>query len=169
VQQGPFARRALPRFLATTNLAATVSPLIDFPVEPVIRPSLLHRFLNGARTVSPVAQHVRVIVLSLTTPPECHAASVSLRRTMLPSPRRRGLGLRSYFLSRPPLGSLALRPDDSLAIQLMALSVGFIRFVSSTNATQVTGLLTLALVGLTPTEHASFCWTHSFAKTPYIR
>ena len=35
-----FAPRALPRFIATTNLAATVSPLIDFPVEPVIRPTL---------------------------------------------------------------------------------------------------------------------------------
>ena len=46
----------------------------------------------------------------------------------------------------------------------MALSVGFIRFVSSADATQVTGLLTVALVGLTPTEHASLCWTHWFAK-----
>jgi hypothetical protein len=39
--------------------------------------ALLHRFLAGARTASPVAQHVLVTVLSLTTPPECHAASVS--------------------------------------------------------------------------------------------
>jgi transposase InsO family protein len=37
----------------------------------------------------------------------------------------------------------------------MALSVGFIRFVSSTNATQATGSLTLSPVGLSPTEHAS--------------
>ena len=100
----------------------------------------LHRFLDGARTASPVAQHVLVTVLSLTTPPECYAASVSLRRTILPSPRTRGLGLRSYFLSRPPLGSLMLWPGDSLTILSMALSVGFIRFVSSTDATQVTGL-----------------------------
>jgi hypothetical protein len=103
-------------------------------------------------------------VLSLTTPPECHDASVSLRRAMLPSPRSRGLGLRSYILSRPPLGSLALRPGDSLAILTMALSVGFIRFVSFTNATQVTGLLTLAPMGLTPIEHASLRWTHCFAN-----
>ncbi len=46
----------------------------------------------------------------------------------------------------------------------MDLSVGFIRFVSSTNATQVTELLTLAPMGLTPIEHASLRWTHSFAK-----
>jgi hypothetical protein len=102
--------------------------------------ALLHRFLGGARTVSPVAQHILVTVLSLTTPPECHAASVSLRRAMLPSPDSRGLGLRIYSLSRPLPGSLALRPDDSLTILKMALSVGFIRFVSSTDATQVTGL-----------------------------
>jgi hypothetical protein len=37
----------------------------------------------------------------------------------------------------------------------MALSVGFIRFVSSTNATQATGSLTFSPVGLSPTEHAS--------------
>src|SRR3984893_10958332 len=63
---------------------------------------------------------------------------VSARPVMLPSPVGRGLGLRNHFLSRPPLGSLALRPGDSLTIPKMALSVGFIRFVSSTDATQAT-------------------------------
>ena len=58
------------------------------------------------------------------------------------------------------MGSLSLRPGDSLTIPWMALSVGFIRFVSSTDATQATRLLTLALVGLAPTEHASLRWTH---------
>jgi hypothetical protein len=61
------------------------------------------------------------------------------------------------------MGSLALRPGDSLTIPRMALSVGFIRFVSSTDATQATRLLTLTLVGLTPTEHASLRWTHLHA------
>ena len=42
------------------------------------------------------------------------------------------------FLSRPPLGSLPLRPGDSLTIPKMAWSVGFIRFVSSPDATQAT-------------------------------
>jgi len=51
----------------------------------------------------------------------------------------------------------------------MALSIGFTRFVSSADATQVTGLLTFAPVGLSPTEHASLCWTHSFAKIRNIR
>jgi hypothetical protein len=63
------------------------------------------------------------------------------------------------------MGSLSLRPGDSLTIPRMALSVSFIRFVSSTDATQATKLPTLALVGLTPTEHASLRWTHCFAKT----
>src|SRR5712692_10146345 len=63
---------------------------------------------------------------------------VSARPVMLPSPVGRELGPRNHFLSRPPLGSLALRPGDSLTIPKMALSVGFIRFVSSTDATQAT-------------------------------
>ena len=62
------------------------------------------------------------------------------------------------------MGSLSLRPGDSLTAPRAALSVGFIRFVSSANATQATGLLTLTPVGLSPTEHASLCWTRSFAN-----
>ena len=38
-QQGPLAPRALPRFFATTDPAATLSPWADFPVVPVIRPT----------------------------------------------------------------------------------------------------------------------------------
>ena len=65
MQQGPFAPRALPRFIATTDPAATVSSSTDFPGSPVIRPTLLHRFLDGTRTASPVARHVLVTVLPL--------------------------------------------------------------------------------------------------------
>ncbi len=80
---------------------------------------------------------------------------------MLPSPDSSGLGLRNlFFFVEATLGSLALRPGDSLTIPKMALSIGFIGFVSSTNAIQATGLLTLIPVGLTPTEHASLRWTH---------
>jgi len=165
VQQGPFAPRALPRFVATTSLTATVSPSADFPVSPVIRLTLLHRWRGGARTVSPVARHALVTVLSLpprrsvVTSRSAHVTPCCLR----PEPEGSASGF--YFLSRPPVGSLALRPGDSLTIPRMALSVGVIRFVSSTNATQATRLLTLTLVGLTPTEHASLRWTHWFVKT----
>ena len=103
VQQGPFAPWALPHFIATTDLAVTVSPSIDFPVDAGYTIELLHRFLDGARTVSPVARHALVTVLSLTTPTECRAASVRLRRAMLPSPQTRKLGLRG-FLFRGHLG-----------------------------------------------------------------
>src|SRR5207247_7953804 len=73
----------------------------------------------------------------------------------------------NHFLSRPPLGSLALRPGDSLTIPKMALSVGFIRFVSSTDSTRATGLLTLTLVGLIPTEHVCLVWTHCLLISPF--
>jgi hypothetical protein len=63
------------------------------------------------------------------------------------------------------VGSLTLRPGDSLTIPRMALSTGFTYFVSSTDAIQARGLLTPTPVGLTPTEHASLCWTHYSAKT----
>ena len=79
---------------------------------------------------------------------------------MLPSPRTKGLGLRYHFLTRPPVGSLTLRPGDSLTIPRMALSIDFIHFVSSVNAIQATGLLTFTPVGLmSPTEHASIRWS----------
>jgi hypothetical protein len=49
----------------TSGPAAAVSPSIAFPVSPVIRWTLLERFPDGTRTVSPVAQHVLVTVLPL--------------------------------------------------------------------------------------------------------
>src|ERR1039457_2987517 len=58
------------------------------------------------------------------------------------------------------MGSLALRPDDSLAILTMASSIGFRNSVTFLSAIQATGLLTLTPVGFPPTEHASLCWTH---------
>src|SRR6266481_3093625 len=63
--QGPFAPRTLLRFIASTDPSAALSSSADFPGLPVIRPTLLRRFLVGTRRVSPVAQHVLVTVLSL--------------------------------------------------------------------------------------------------------
>ena len=63
------------------------------------------------------------------------------------------------------MGSLTLRPGDSLTIPKMALSIGFTGFVSSTDAIQATGLLTSTPVGLTPTEHASFAGHTPFHKS----
>jgi hypothetical protein len=105
-----------------------------FPGVAGYTTDLLHRFLDGTRTVSPVAEHALVTVLPLTTPPEwqrrvsqpaaCHAAFAPQQRARPPD---------VSFLSRPPLGSLMLRPGDSLTIPRMALSVGFVRGVSSVN------------------------------------
>ena len=164
MQQGPFAPWALPHFLATTDPAATVSSSADFPVFPVIRPTLLCRFLDRTRTASPVAWRLLVTVLSL--PP---------RRSNLPlqsvCDRPCCLRLEAVdsasgvsFLSRPPVDSLTLRPGDSLTIPKMALSIGFMSFVSSTHAIQATGLLTFTPVGLTPTENARLYWTHCLPK-----
>jgi hypothetical protein len=65
------------------------------------------------------------------------------------------------------MGSLSLRPGDSLTAPRAALSIGFIRFVSSTDATQATGFLTVTPAGLSPAGHASLRWTHCLAKNPF--
>ena len=79
---------------------------------------------------------------------------------MLPSPLRGGLGLWTFALSRPPMRSLSLRPDDLLTIPRMALSIGFRNSVSFLPAIQASRPLTFALAGLSPAERASFRWTH---------
>ena len=53
------------------------------------------------------------------------------------------------------MGSLSLRPGDSLTIPRTALSVGFIRFVSSADATQATGFRLFPRWDSPPIEHAS--------------
>ena len=69
------------------------------------------------------------------------------------------------------MGSLSLRPCDSLTIPRMALSIDSTHFVSSMRAIQATGFLTFAPVGLmSPTEHASFIGRYSSAKiNPLLR
>src|SRR5271157_5073398 len=123
-QQGSFAPRALPRLTATTNPSVTLSPSIDFPVEPVIRSTLLRRFRAGTRRASPVARHVVVTVLSLPPRRSVGAASIRFRLPMLPSPSSWGLGLRGYSLSRPLLRSLLLTrrlPEGDVVDRLQSL------------------------------------------------
>ena len=116
--------------------------------------SLLRRFRDGARRVSPVARHILVIVLSLlprqSVPPhrsDCDGPCCL--RSMIES------SASGVMLSRPPPRSLSLRPDDSLTIPGMALSIDFQDLVSFLLTIQATGPLTLALAGLTPAEYTS--------------
>ncbi len=105
-----------------------------------------------------------------STPPERPVATASVRRNVLPSTSTYGLGLRSYCFSRLLMRSHSLRPGDSLTTPRMALSVGFRPSVSLRSATQATGLLTFALAGLTPAEHARLSWTHYGQNTrpPFV-
>src|SRR5258708_239160 len=100
--------------------------------------------------------HPAGVSCRLGQPAPCHAAFAPKEGARPPD---------LYFVSRPLLGSLSLRPGDLLTIPKMALSVGFIRFVFSTDMTQAKGLLTFTPVGLLPTEHVCLSWTHSLAKT----
>ena len=102
-----------PALTATANPSVTLSPSIDFPVEPVIRSTLLRRFRAGTRRASPVARHVLATVLSLPPRRSEGAASVRFRLPMLPSPSSCGLGLRGYAFSRPHSRLLSLRPGGS--------------------------------------------------------
>ncbi len=99
--------------------------------------------------------HPAGVSCRLGQPASCHAAFAPKQGARPPD---------LYFVSRPLLGSLSLRTGDLLTIPKMALSVGFIRFVFSTDTTQAKGLLTLTPVGLLPTEHVCLSWTHCLAK-----
>jgi hypothetical protein len=67
------------------------------------------------------------------------------------------------------MGSLTLRPGDSLTIPKMALSIGFKKSVSLLPAIHATGPLTLTPVGLSPTEHVRLVWTHSLPGRQFRR
>ena len=94
-QQGYFAPRALPRFLATFNPSYSLLPSTAFP-RRVIRPTFFHVFLPGARRVSPVAWYVLVIMPWLA-PRQCVPAHwPSGRCSMLPSSHDGGFGHWGY-------------------------------------------------------------------------
>jgi len=71
---------------------------------------------------------------------------------------------RARPLGHPPveatMRSLSLRPEDSLPIPRMGLPMGFKVLVSRHPAIAATRLLTVASVGLPPTERVRLRWTH---------
>jgi hypothetical protein len=111
----------LPRYYRPSRIPPAVRRL---PGVAGYTASLLRRFLNRARRVSPVAWHDLVTVPSLPTPPKCFAASVRCDAPCCLRPRSEGsaFGLQ-YF--RGHTGSIALRPGNSLTIHQMVLSIGF--------------------------------------------
>ncbi len=114
-QQGPFAPWALLHFIATTSPAVSVSPSVDFPVLPVIRPpapSISRWGEDGFSSCLACPCHRAV---------PNHPAGVSRRISQIAS---RHVAFARQLRARPPgfiffeatIGSLALRPGDSLTI-----------------------------------------------------
>ena len=162
------APRTLLRFIATTDPAESLSPSTAFPVFPVIRFPCSVDFATGRAGFSSCLAcpcHRAVP----TTPPKLLAASVSCDDPCCLHPFGESSTFGVILFSRPPMGSLALRPDDSLAILTMASSIGFRNSVTFLSAIQATGLLTLTPVGLPPTEHASLYWTHHNSSSRPLR
>ncbi len=96
------------------------------------------------------------------TPPEEPPAPASLRRTLLPSPRIRGLGLRDWVFRGHLCVHLRYGPVTHSPPPSVAWSMGFRASVSLRPAIRVTRRLALASAGLTPAERVSLHWTHGF-------
>jgi hypothetical protein len=137
-QQGPFAPRTLLRFLATTGPSATLSSSIDFLGSPVIRlpaPPISRRDEEGFSSCLAHPCHRA----AANTPPECSVASVSCAGPCCLRPFGAGsapgvFGFRGHLCVHFRCGPMTRSPS-----QKMALSIGFIRFVSSANAILATG------------------------------
>src|ERR1039458_1318411 len=85
----------LPRYYRPSRIPLVVHRL---PGVAGYTASLLRRFRNGTRRVSPVAQHALARVLSLQTPPKCFAASVlaTLHAAFARKVRARPSGCRTF-------------------------------------------------------------------------
>src|SRR5262249_56164877 len=112
------------RFLATRSVADAVSSSADFPGEPVIRLLCSTDFSMGR------GRFLQLLDMSLSPCCPYHPAEVPQRIGQLasyhtafaPTKRARPPG---SFVSRPPVGSLSLRPGDSLTPPTAPFSVGF--------------------------------------------
>jgi hypothetical protein len=146
------------RYSASRLLRAPPPPSHLRPISrwmPVIRPTLLRRFLDGTRTASPVAQRILVTVLPL--PPR---RSESTHRSGFVDPcclrSNTESSASGVFLYRGHLwvhsrcGPVTRSPSRRWLCQSASDHL-----VSLLPATQATGLLTLALAGLAPAGCAS--------------
>jgi len=146
------------RYPASSLLRAPPPPSRLRPISrgmPVIRPTLLRRFLGGTRTASPVAQRILV-----TVPPLPPRRSESTRRSDFVDPcclhSNKESSTSGVILCRGHLwvhlrcGPVTRSPSCRWLCQPASEHL-----VSLLSATQATGLLTLALAGLPPAECAS--------------
>ena len=146
------------RYPASSLLRAPPPPSRRQPISrgmPVIRPTLLRRFLGGTRTASPVAQRILVTVLPL--PPR---RSESTCRSGFVDPcclklKQRKLGLRSHLCRGHLWVHLRCGPVTRSPSRRWLCQSASDHLVSLLSATQATGLLTLALAGLAPAGCAS--------------
>ena len=79
---------------------------------------------------------------------------------MLLSSKTRGLSLRAFYLSRPPVRSLSLRSGNSPTTPYGGRVNGLQVIGSSPPCHPNYGALALTPAGLSPAERASLCWTH---------
>ncbi len=169
-QQGPFARRALPRVRTTTAPSATRSSPRRFPggsgYTTGLPPGPFALGRDGLLQLLGVSYCLRA---AGSTPPMEPDASASVRQSLLPSPPTVGLGPRHWRFSRHHRRSLALRPGHSLAIPWMTWSIGFSSVGFPSGCYPSYGALALTPVGLTPTEHTCLIWTHPSAPAPEVR
>src|SRR5713226_4279537 len=90
-------------------------------------------------SMKPLGMGIRCLAAGARGPTTLNTTGTGLGGWMHESIRGRPAGGEKCLLTSPFIG-LTLRPGDSLTAPRAALSVGFIRFVSSTNATQATGV-----------------------------
>src|SRR5450755_3091796 len=160
-QQGPFAPRALPRFVATADPSATLSSSADFPVLPVIRPTQLPRISprdeEGFSSCSlcpcrrAVANHPAGVTRRIDRSATCHAAF-------------------AFSVAGSASGTSTFRGDHAFTavtarrlapIPRMGLSMGFRSFGFPPACHPATGLPIVTPTGLTPAGHSSLFWTHN--------
>src|SRR4029077_9949061 len=131
--------RTLLRFIASTDPSAALSSSANFPGLPVIRPTLLRRFLVGTGRVYPVAQHVLFPVLSV--PPrqgeQPHRSVFGWSFCLRPSDAGSALG-DIHFRGHNAFTFVTAR--GLVTSPWEVFSIGFEGSVSISSAIQTTGL-----------------------------
>jgi hypothetical protein len=160
-QQGPFAPRALLRFVATADPSATLSSSADFPGSPVIRPTQLPRISPrdeegfSSCSLCPCRRAVAN-----------HPAGVTRRVNRLATGRAAfaltvagSASGTSHF--RGHLAFTCVTARRLAPIPRMGVSMGFRSFGFPPACHPATGLPILTPTGLTPAGHSSLFWTHN--------